>query len=486
MNLAVPELELEFVVEATGGKVQRAHARRFHGVAIDGRQVGALGLWFAIRGARFDGHEFAAQAAQAGAGGMVVARGRGAGLAGVDEVTVIEVDDPVKALGALARAHRLSLPSLKVAGVTGSNGKTTTKELLASALAAHAGEGAVLKTQGNFNNQLGLPLTLLRLEPRHRFAVIEMGMSARGEIAYLAELARPDVGIIVNAGPVHLETLGTVDEVARAKGELFAALPPEGAVVYPDGDPRIAAEVRGSRAARRVRFGERPGVETRIESSRALAAGTEVALRLSDGARIAARLQAVGAHNARNAAAAAGCAHVLGASPEAIARGLGEARPERHRSQVVDIAGRKVIDDCYNASPLSTAAALETLAALRGASGVLARARAVALIGDMLELGKDGDMLHRSMGERAAALGIDLVISVGERALAAGEGAVAAGMPRGMVRHAPGTDEAAELIASFTRPGDWILIKGSRGMKLERVIESLRKLLDASQQSGGA
>jgi UDP-N-acetylmuramoyl-tripeptide--D-alanyl-D-alanine ligase len=477
-------LDLEFVLSATGGSVfqerQRRPARSFTGVAIDGRAVPAGGLWFAIQGERFDGHDFAAQAVASGAAGLVVARGRARSLPSGLDATVIEVGGTVRALGDLARAHRLRLPSLEVVGVTGSNGKTTTKEMVAAILAAHAGSAAVHKTEGNFNNHLGLPLTLLRLGPAHRYAVIEMGMSALGEIAYLAGLALPDVGIIVNVGPVHLATLGSIDNIARAKGELFAALGPAGIAVYPDGDERIAAQAEASRAVRQLRFGTGPGVPVRLLHAHADLDGTAVKLRLPDGRLVQARVQAVGLHNARNAVAAAAAAHALGVAPEAIARGLSESRAAKHRSTVVEIGGRRVIDDCYNASPLSTAAALDTL-------GDLARQhkrRAVAVLGDMLELGPDEALLHRNIGERAGRLGLDLLVAVGPRAEHIAEGAYAAGMGAERVIHTEDVRVAVGSALHATQPGDFILVKASRGARLERVVDGLRAEFAAPSSAG--
>jgi UDP-N-acetylmuramoyl-tripeptide--D-alanyl-D-alanine ligase len=473
-------ISLEFLLAATSGTAYRTAEESFCGAAIDGRAAVRGGLWFAIRGDRFDGHDFAPQAVEHGATGLVVARGRAADLRGADEVTVVEVDDTTKALGALARAYRLSLPELRVVGVTGSNGKTTTKELLAAILVAHAGSNAVAKTQGNLNNHLGLPLTLLRLKREHRFAVIEMGMSALGEIAYLAHLAAPESGAIVNVGPVHLEHLKSLDNVARAKGELFAALPPTGAAIFPDGDARLAAQAEASRAVRKIRFGTREGVEVRLESSIAGADGTQVSLRLPDGDRISGKLALLGAHNGINAACAAALAGALSVPATAIAAGLSAARAEKHRSQALEIGGRKILDDCYNASPPSTGAALETLAAVKGG------ARAVAVLGDMLELGPDENLLHRSIGERAAKTGLDLLVTVGERMRHASEGARAAGMSDEKLHHAASPEEAAGVAARATKSGDWILVKASRGMKLERVIDSLKARFDAAVQQDAA
>ena len=470
-------IALDFLLEATGGTAWRTHESVFHGVAIDGRSVGRGGVWFAIRGERFDGHLFASQAIDAGAACLCIERGRAAELILPGDVTIVEVDDTVQALGRLARAHRLRLPELVVIAVTGSYGKTTTKEIAASILAAHAGHAAVHKTEGNFNNHLGLPLTLLRLTEAHRFAVIEMGMSAPGEIAYLAELAVPDLGAIVSVGPVHLEHLGSLAAIAHAKGELFAALPPSGALVFPDGDALIAAEAKTSRAQRKLRFGTRAGVDVRILEARVSAEGTLVTLRLPDGTRVEGTLAAIGAHHAHNAAAAAALCSAAGASPQAIARGLAGAASGKHRSTIVEVGGRHVLDDCYNASPPSTVAALDALRDLRSSSPL--PSRAIAVLGDMLELGPDAPMLHRNIGEHAAARA-DAVWGLGPLAREIVAGARRAGMPADRARASDDPEAIAADLAKSTQPGDWILVKASRGMKLERVIDALRAALQQS------
>ncbi len=471
-------ITVEFLCAATGGAVVRAKEKSFASVAIDGRTVAAKALWFAIRGARFDGHDFAKQAVERGAAGLVVERGRGRAvlkaIGAQARATVIEVDDTVRALGELGQAHRAALPELKVVGITGSNGKTSTKDLVAAILASHAGESAVWKTQGNFNNHLGLPLTLLGLTSAHRYAVIEMGMSARGEIAYLAKLAQPDVGAIVNIGPVHLAELGSLDEVAHAKGELLAALSVRGTAIVPDGDERLAREAAATPAVRRMRFGTRSGVEVRLVRAATSGAGTDLVLRLPDGQRLETRLPLLGVHNGLNGACAAGVAYALGVPSIAIAAGLARARPEKHRSMAIEVGGRRVLDDCYNASPLSMAAALELLATLKGTG------RAVAVLGDMLELGPDEEQLHAEVGERAAQAGIDFLILIGERARHIATGARRGGMAPGSIAFATSSEEAAGWAVYHSRPGDWILVKGSRGMKLERVIDALQ----AHPQSG--
>lgn len=465
---------LEFVVEATGGTLRRRGAEAFTGISIDGRVVPPGGLWFAIRGERFDGHQFAAQAIRTGATGLVVERGRGEELLAFPDVSIVEVDDAVLALGALASAHRLRFPSLKIVGVAGSNGKTTTKEMIGAVLAAEVGEEAVHKTEGNFNNHLGMPLTMLRLDAGHRYAVLEMGMSALGELDYLARLARPDVAVVVSIGAEHLETLGTLENVARAEGEIYGALGVAGTAVWPDGEDRIAPYAEACSALRRLRFGHAPGAPVRIVRAATRLDGTDIELRLPDGQRVETRLGIIGLHNASNAAAAAAVACALGISPRAITEGLAAARTAKHRSAIVEIAGRHVIDDCYNASPPSVGAALDTLADFARQSGT----RSVAVLGDMLELGPSEDALHHAIGERAARLGIDLLIAIGPRATHIAAGARAAGLPSERAIQVDEIDDAVWHARRAAEPGDWVLVKASRGARLERVVNGLRSSLE--------
>jgi UDP-N-acetylmuramoyl-tripeptide--D-alanyl-D-alanine ligase len=275
------DIGLDRVLAATGGAVVRRAAERFAAAVIDGRNVPAGALFFAVKGDRFDGHDFAGQAVKSGATGVVVARGRGAALAGADSATVIEVDDVIAALGQLGRAHREAMTALKVVAITGSNGKTTTKEMVAAILVAKAGADAVLKTEGNLNNHLGVPLTLLRLTAAHRYAVVEMGMSALGEIAYLTGLAQPDVAMVVNVAPVHLESLGTLENVAQAKGEIWQGLKPNGFAVLPADEPRLSPHAAPVPEDRRLTFGPRaPGLAVGYEDVQSDASGLTVRLHL--------------------------------------------------------------------------------------------------------------------------------------------------------------------------------------------------------------
>ena len=446
-------LRLDDLLAATGGDAVQTNARDFSGASIDSRTIQKGALFFALRAAR-DGHEFLGDAADAGAGGVVIERGRQAPAG----LTAVAVDDPRKALGAYGQFIRRKV-NPKIIGVTGSAGKTTTKDLCAAAL----GEGT-LKTEGNLNNDLGVPLTLLRLA-NEKFAVVEMGMSARGEIAYLAALAEPDVGLVTLVAPAHLEKLGSIDEIAKAKGELFHGLKPDGVAILPDDDDRLAHEAKDCK--RRVLFGETDRADVRVVTSTPQGDVT-----LSLGAdRIEFKLPLVGRHNARNSAAAAAVAWVLGRKPADIARGLEHAKPTKNRSEVMQVGGRNVIADLYNANPTSTKAAIDTVVGLRG------KARAFAILGDMLELGPESAQLHRDVGAHVHALGVDGLICVGAMGREIAAGAIAAGMKREQVFTADQKTAAAECAAEWTQAGDWIVIKGSRGMKMEDVLAALREEL---------
>ncbi|MFO0576019.1 MAG: UDP-N-acetylmuramoyl-L-alanyl-D-glutamate--2,6-diaminopimelate ligase [Polyangia bacterium] len=486
---ATIELPLERVLGATAGKLLRGGAHRFSSVVIDSRAVTPGCLFVALRGEKHDGHSFLAQAVAGGAVGVLIERERASMVPEAPGLTVIEVADTVVALGQIARAHREApeiAGKLRLVAVTGSSGKTTTKDLIASILAAHAGDPAeVCKTEGNLNNHLGVPLTLLRLRPGQRYAVVEMGMSARGEIAYLASLARPDVGVITNVAEAHLEHLGTLENIAAAKGELFMALA-DGATAVFGQSPRHALVHRQAAMAGAL-GGRLRGLQAQVTTRDEVAAdGVSVQVRLlaetSEGLELSlhfpllpvgnrqrAQLPLLGAHHAENAALAAAAALALDVGPAAIALGLVRARPGKHRGQLQSIGDRHLIDDCYNANPASMAAALRTLSGLRGTG------RGVAVLGDMLELGPTELELHARIGEVAAECGLHKLIAVGQRARHIASAAKERGVDAVAAADA---EDAASLAAQATRPGDWILVKGSRGMALEAVIARLHALLD--------
>jgi UDP-N-acetylmuramoyl-tripeptide--D-alanyl-D-alanine ligase len=460
-QVAIP---LSRVLSATGGAAVRGGAgATFSSVTIDSRAVAPGALFFAVKGDRFDGHDFAAAAVASGARGVVVARGRGAtlgldGAAGRGDVAVVEVDEVVAALGALGAAQRAAMTDLKVVGVTGSNGKTTTKEMIAAILASSAGDDAVLKTEGNLNNHLGVPLTLCRLHEGHRYAVVEMGMSGLGEIAYLTKLARPDVAVVVSIAAVHLEQLGSVENVARAKAEIFGGLGAGGVAVYPLDELLIRPHV--AELAHTMTFGPKASRAT-VTWDDVKPGPTGLTLRLhltgvTSAVGVAAHVPLIGRHNASNAAAAACVALALDVGEGSILDGLGNVRPAKHRAQLVQVGTLTVLDDCYNAAPNSMRAALDALVEITPAG-----AQKIAVLGDMLELGPESARLHREVGAYAAAR-VDQLITVGAQSKA-----MSASF------HTDDARAAAARVRAVSRAGDVILVKASRGMRLERVIDAL-------------
>ncbi len=477
---------LRFAAEAMGATALALPTPRddagFAGAASDSRAVTPGRIFFALAGEKVDGFAFCGAAAAAGAAAVVVAAGRGI-PAGCDGVAVLAVPDPRRALGDLARAARARFTG-RIVGVTGSNGKTTTKELVAAALSA---SGPVHKTAGNLNSEVGLPLTILEATGAETFWVLEMAMRARGEIAYLAEIARPQVGVVTNVAAAHLGRLGSLEEVARAKGEIFHGLAPGGIGILPAGAPLVEAEAAHLPEARKLRFGavhadvtdaRREEADVRIlEFVPAGAAGAVVRLSVKD-SPVVVRLPLAGAHNARNAAAALAVVAALGLPIGPAAAALARTALPPHRSRVVEVAGRSILDDCYNANPASMSAALATVA-----GSIAQPARAWAILGDMLELGDEAEALHVALGRELVARRFAGVVAVGPLAAHIARGARQAGLEAGRVVTAAEPAQAAAVVAGWAERGDWIVVKGSRGGRLERAVEALER---AFSDGGGA
>lgn len=454
------DFSLAAIVECCGGEVvtQRSDAN-FRRVIIDGRSAALGDLYVAIIGERFDGHDYCRQAIDAGARGVLVARGRGAEI---KNATVIEVDDPREALGDIARMHRQRWHG-KLVGVTGSAGKTTTKDLISAALRS---TGRVHAATGSNNNETGVPLTLLGLRPFHDFAIIEMGMRALGEIDYLASVALPNVSVVVNAGTAHLGVLGSVAAIAKAKGEIYGDHLGDGIAIFPADDPRLQHLAQA--ASTSMSFADGTKTQAHEGDLRLVAyrprglEGSALQIEFA-GQTYDLALPLVGKHNALNACCALLSAIALGAEPKDAVASITRVRAPKMRGEIREIAGRKVLVDCYNANPASMEAALQTLAELRADN------RAFAVLGDMLELGTKAADCHRRVGQRAAALDIP-VLAMGEQRKNIVAGAAGSG---GIAWSAADAVSAARAALACTAPGDWILLKASRGMKLERVVESI-------------
>ncbi|RJO68652.1 MAG: UDP-N-acetylmuramoyl-tripeptide--D-alanyl-D-alanine ligase [Myxococcales bacterium] len=433
-------------------------------VSTDTRTLKAGELFVALVGDAFDGHRFVSRALDFGAAAVVVSKTEGldALLAAHPRAAAFAVADTLAALGALA-AHWRSRCAPRVLAVSGSNGKTTTKEILAAILRERS---AVLATTGNLNNLVGLPLTLLALRDEP-VAVVEFGVSIPGEMAQLAAIARPDVGVVTSIHPAHLQDMGDIETVAREKGGLFAALAEAGVAVVNLDDPRIVAQAARTKAQRLTFSRERQDADVCAQKISPLADGFAVDVSVG-GERAEFRLPLLGRHNVSNLLAAVAAAHAVGAPlasmPPAVAKVVLPGRRLKIRR---DITGFVLIDDCYNANPASMAAALDILA------DVGAGKHKTALLGDMLELGPLSADYHRALGEKAAQAGVDLLGAFGRFAVEVAEGARRAGMPEERIFCSDDWSCFAAAVDGRVRPGGAVLVKGSRGMRMERAIDAL-------------
>ena len=461
-----PSWTMEQVLLATGGRhLQGTLCGAFRSVVTDSRQVQPGDLFVALVGDKFDGHAFLGEAVKKGAAGLLLSQPPAQPL----PVAVFVVESTERALGDLAAFRRARMVNLQVLAITGSSGKTTVKEMTAAILGQRH---RIIKTKGNFNNQSGLPLSLLPVSYRHRFAILELGMNHPGEIARLTEIADPDIACIVNIQAAHLEGLGSVTGVAKAKGELFAGLNSRGTMVVNCDDRRVRALAK-TRVGPRITFGCRAGAQVRATYIRNLGSrGMSYTLTIG-GEQARVRIAALGAHNVGNSLAAAAMAHGAGIGLTEIAAGLAAFRPEARRGQLELLAnGLQVLNDCYNANPSSMLAGLTTAAALKE------RGKSVAILGDMLELGEGSEAAHAETGQAVARLGFDYLLAVGHWAPTV----VAAARSQGLApERALAFADKASLLASLRgllargqlAAGDLLLVKGSRGMGLETIIEAL-------------
>jgi UDP-N-acetylmuramoyl-tripeptide--D-alanyl-D-alanine ligase len=446
-----------------GVLVQGAPERRFTGASIDTRSLAAGDLFVAIVGPSHDAHRFLPAAIAAGAAGLLIEAGRPLPAEVKPDLPVVTAPDTTRALGALAAGHRAGFRGPVVA-ITGSNGKTTTKEMCAAILSVAA---PCLKNEGNLNNEFGLPLTLLRRGPADRRIVVEIGMNHRGEVASLAAIAVPTIGVLTNVGTAHIEYLGSQDEIAREKGDLLACLPAAGAAVVNADDPRAAAQAERTRA-RVVRFGRSADADVRAERvSERSGHGFAFELHAPEG-RVPVEVAGLAETAIANALAAAAAALAAGAGLDEVAAGLAAHRPVRGRMERRDLPGDvTVLDDTYNANPQSMEAALQSLARAKGDG------RGLVVVGDMGELGEAADEAHARIGRRAAELGLDALFALGAHAAGIADAAVRGGMPEERVHVGADHADIAAQVRSALQPGDWVLVKGSRAMQMERVVEAL-------------
>ncbi len=445
------------------------------GVSIDSRRIRPGQLFVALKGERYDGHDFIPQSFKEGVCAALIQEGRKlTRLSGPARFgTIIAVPDTLAALGDLAAEVR-EKHSIPLVAVTGSNGKTTTKEVLASILRVSL---SVLKSPGNFNNLVGLPLTLLEMNRHHQVAVVELGMNRPGEIKRLSEICRPDVGVVTNIGPVHLEGLVNIEGVGRAKGEILSGLKEMGTIVFNGDDPR-SLKIFGSWQGRVVTFGTVPKVGVRLIDYSLLGTASMVIGMDLGGETIRPRIKALGMHNVENALAATAAAVALGIPTNDIIIGLERFRPMSRRTEIVHLgSGITLIDDSYNANPKSMEMALELLKRV-------APRRKVALLADMRELGETATRAHYQLGLNMVRAGVDLLLFLGSYGLLVAEGAVKGGMDRDSIILCSNHKEAIGVLAKCLKKDDFLLVKGSRAMALEKVVDALKGVRHEQEVSG--
>jgi UDP-N-acetylmuramoyl-tripeptide--D-alanyl-D-alanine ligase len=464
-KVALPALAAEELAQITGGRLVVDSSRPIRGAAVDSRIVNPGELFVALPGERTDGHQFLAAATARGAAALIVTRLSDEEVASLGDVTIVRVADGLAALHAVAGAWRTRFEPL-VVGVTGSIAKTSTKEAIAAVL----GERFVtLKNEGNQNNEIGLPLTVLRLGPEHEAAVLEMGMYVGGEIADLAAIARPRIGVVTAIQPVHLSRIGTLEAIEKAKGELLEALPRDGRAVLNADDARVR-RMASRTAAPALTYGFAADADVRAEDVRSAGtAGMRFTLRAHDG-RVAVSVPTLGRLAVHNALAGAATGLAAGMLLDEIAAGLARGWSAPHRTELLRVGGVSIVDDSYNASPASVTAALDLLGGLPG--------RRVAVLGEMLELGEGHEAGHRAVGEAAAAVA-DLLVVVGQGAAGIADGAVAAGLAPGKIVRVASREAAFDAVRPRLRDGDVVLVKASRGIELDILVDALRTELTA-------
>ena len=423
-------------------------------ISTDSRTIKPGELFVALRGENFEGHDYIEVAARAGATGALVDLNWQGNIPG--NFALLRAADTLQAYQNLAANYRKSLP-LKVLAITGSNGKTSTKDFAASVLAR---KFRVTKTEGNFNNHVGLPRTILEATSDDEIGVWEIGMNHPGEIASLSKIAAPDAAIITNIGVAHIEFMGSREAIATEKGALAEAVGPQGTVIL-NADDRFSEGIAKRTRARVVSAGMTGGSVRAIEI-RQSAEGSEFTI-VEGAHRCRAQLPVAGSHMVQNALLAVAAGRAFGLSIEECAAGLAAAPLTKARLQIKEIGGVQFLDDSYNANPDSMKAALRTLVELD------AEGKRIAVLGEMRELGSESERGHREVGETAATLGVDQLITIGETAEMIAEGARTAGLDK--VSSARSTGEAAKLLGEIAEPGDLVLIKGSRGARTEEVIE---------------
>ena len=466
-------MRLEQVAELCEARLIRGDPSRVvERISTDSRALGQGDCFVALRGPRFDGHEFVSDVARLGASAAVVSNPTRA-MNSPSALALLQVQDTLTALHKLATNYRrLMPPTTRVVAVTGSSGKTTTKELIASVLGERFN---IIETTANHNNQIGVPLNLLRLDPSHDFGVFELGTSRPGEIAVLAEMARPDMGVITNVGLGHVEFFGDEAGVAKEKGVLLEVLPRNGdGLAVLNADDRWCHELRARTNATVVTVGIDNFADIRASD---IKINGDVKFRLNIAKKredVIVRLKTLGRHQIYNALQAAAVGYFAGMDLEEICLGLESAQFPHMRMEPVTINGVRFVNDCYNANVVSMKAALQMI------RETPCGGRKIAVLGDMLELGAWTEKAHLEIGAMAAECGLSLLVTVGQSAEHIAHAAVEAGMDTHRVLPLPTAAEAAETLRALTHEGDFVLVKGSRGLQLEKILEEFTHTKDAA------
>ncbi len=453
-------ISLQEVIEATGGKCTYAGNVDFAGINTDTRTINKGELFVALKGETFDGHAYAAKAAESGAAGILASR-----PVDVDGIPVIYVDDTLKGYQNIAHAYRMKFSGLKIVAITGSNGKTSTKDMVAAVLST---QYRVVKTQANYNNEIGLPRTLLSIQPDTEIAVVEMGMRGLGQIKAMCAIAKPDVAVISNVGSTHVGELGSLDNIAKAKSEILEDLPADGFAVLNGDLPRVRA-MKKMLHTDVSWFGFTEADDVRAENVRITADGSRFVCKIA-GEDTEFFIPQIGEHNVMNALSAIAVGRHFGVKLNNIRKALQGTVLTGSRQELLHFGSYMVINDAYNASPASMEAAFATLARLK--QNAKPPCRAVAVVADMLELGDTSVEAHRSVGKMAARAKTDILLGYGPETEAAVETAAAEGVAACHFRDRQG---AADKLAEILQPGDIVLLKGSHSMQVSGIIDLVFK-----------
>lgn len=447
------------LAKAVNGKLLWGSAEQvFSGITTDSRKVTKGNLFIPLVGERFDGHDYIGHCFNSGAAVCLTQKN----VPQYDNASAILVDDTAKALRDIAAWHRRK-HIIPVVGITGSVGKTSTKDMIACVLSK---QYEILKTQGNFNNEIGLPLTLLQLDKKHEMAVIEMGMSGFGEISRLTAIAQPQIAVITNIGVSHIEKLGSQQGILKAKLEILEGLSPDGLVVL-NGDDPLLRGIEGSLKHRTVYYGMENGLDYVAKDYESLGeSGTQFSIKL-EGQTYNFSIPVPGIHNVYNALAAIAVGMEMNIPMNTIIEGIRSYSPGNMRQNIISVSGIKIINDAYNASPQSMQAAINVLEEL------CSKSRGIAVLGDMLEMGDMTEELHYSVGSFIKDKKIDYLITIGKASKSIMEAVAGSSNKKIILQHFENNKDALNYIFSIIRQGDYILIKGSRGMKMEEIANDI-------------